>query len=386
MPRVEEHLERVASIADVVRADAAEADRSRRLGDETLAALRSSGLTRMFVPEALGGGGLSLAESYPVVEAMARVDGSAGWNLNIQAGAASFAAALGDEAREEVLGDPGTLVCATLNVLGVKARRVDGGYVFDGRATFLSGSSYTQWLAIGAWLHVDGVPQFQGGAPLAVRGVVPIEQVPLEDTWHVGGLRATASNDATIDGLFVPDRRMCDPDRAAELAADRSGDLPPPVRFGGALASVGIGCARGAIDALQEIAGERSALGTFSTVRDRVDVHIDVGRAQALADAATAVVARTWEHLMTTVADAGAASIEEQARWRLAVVLAAEHAAAATDLVRRAAGSSGLYERDRIERCWRDAHAVPVHVLVSPRGYERAGRVVLGLDPLPGIL
>src|SRR5580765_7273664 len=95
-----EHLQKVADIAAVVRADAADSDRNRRLGDKTLTALKESGLTRMWVPEALGGGGLTMSEAYPVIEAMAAVDGSTGWNLNIASGAASFAAALAEGPRE----------------------------------------------------------------------------------------------------------------------------------------------------------------------------------------------------------------------------------------------------------------------------------------------
>jgi alkylation response protein AidB-like acyl-CoA dehydrogenase len=383
-----EYLRRVDDIAEVVRADAATSDRDRRLGDATLAALRESQLTRMLVPERLGGGGLTLAEAYPVIEAMAGVDGSTGWNLNIGSGAATFAAALTDEgARDEVLGDPATLLCATLNVLAIKARRVDGGYVFDGRATYLSGSSYAQWLAIGGWVHVDGAPQVEGGQPVTVRGVVPIEQIPLEDTWQVAGLRATASHDATIDALFVPDRFMCGAERSGTgPSRDGASLLPPPTRFGGSLASVGLGCARGAIAALREVAGGRTSLGTFSPMRDRVDVQIDVGRAQGLVEAGSALVQRTWDSAMERVAAGEPVGVDLQAELRLAFVTAAELAADAADLVRRAAGSSGLYERDRVERFWRDAHAVPVHVLVSPRGYERVGRVLLGLDPLPGLL
>jgi alkylation response protein AidB-like acyl-CoA dehydrogenase len=383
--RPDDYLQRVHDIADTVRTEAADSDRERRLGDATLAALRESQLTRMLVPERFGGGGLTLAELYPVVEAMSRVDGSAGWNLNIASGAAAFAAALTDDgARDEVLGDPATLLCATLNVMAIKAWRVEGGYVFDGRATYLSGSSYAQWLAVGGWVHVDGAPQFENGQPVTVRGIVPMVQVPIEETWHVAGLRATASHDATIAELFVPDRFICGAE--SDGARDPATRLPPPTRFGGSLASVGIGCARGAIDALCEVAGGRTSLGTFSPMRDRVDVQIDVARARGMADAATALVERAWGAAMDLVATGAPVTPAVQADLRLAFVTAAELAASAADLVRRAAGSSALYERDRVERFWRDAHAVPVHVLVSPRGYERVGRVLLGLDPLPGIL
>ena len=121
-------------------------------------------------------------------------------------------------------------------------------------------------------------------------------------------------------------------------------------------------------------------------MQQRVDVQIDVGRAQGLVDAATALVQRAWSDAMAAMSAGEPVDVARQADLRLAFVTAAELATRAADLVRRVAGSSGLYERDRIERFWRDAHAVPVHVLVSPRGYERVGRILLGLDPLPGLL
>jgi indole-3-acetate monooxygenase len=233
---------------------------------------------------------------------------------------------------------------------------------------------------------VDGVPQIEAGQPVTVRGVVPIEQIPLEDTWQVAGLRATASNDATIASLFVPDRMMCGAEAGRGGTREGATRLPPPARFGGSLASVGLGCARGAIDALREVAGARTSLGTFSPMQQRVDVQIDTARAHGLVDAGTALVQRAWSGAMAAVAADRPVDVPLQADLRLAFVTAAELATMAADLVRRASGSSGLYERDRIERFWRDAHAVPVHVLVAPRGYERVGRILLGLDPAPGIL
>ena len=68
---------------------------------------------------------------------------------------------------------------------------VDGGYEFDGPATFLSGSSHADWLVIGGWLHDDGAPQFTKMMPHIVRGVISIDQVVVRDTWKVSGMRAT---------------------------------------------------------------------------------------------------------------------------------------------------------------------------------------------------
>ena len=69
---------------------------------------------------------------------------------------------------------------------------------------------------------------------------------------------------------------------------------------------------------------------------------------------------------------------------RLSYVTGAEYAARATDVIARTAGTAALFERDGIERCWRDANAVTKHVTVSARFYERVGRIFLGQPPLPG--
>jgi len=383
-------LARVADIAEVVRADAVAADRERRLGDKTVQALIDAGLHRMLLPPELGGGGLQWVESFPVIEALSRIDGATGWNTSIWAQTPTLALTLADEsARDEVLADD-ALCSASLNWFNLRARRVDGGYVFDGKATFLSGSSHALWLSLGGWLvDDDGHPQFADGAPAVIRSIVPMSSVPVADTWHVSGLRATASNDAPVDGLFVPDGFISDVARGRALewlAADRANHVPLQSRFGAPFAYVGLGIAMGALDALGDIAAERAALGSSASLRERADVQLDVARARALVESGRAFVDQTWAGVLGKVERGERVTIEDQAMLRLSYVTAAEHAATATDLVRRTAGSAGIYESDRIERCWRDAHVVPAHAMVSPRAYERVGKVLLGLEPGPGLL
>jgi alkylation response protein AidB-like acyl-CoA dehydrogenase len=383
-------LARVADIAEIVRADAIDADRERRLGDKTVRALIDAGLHRMLLPPDLGGSGLQWADSFAVIEALSRIDGATGWNTSIWAQTPTLALTLADQsARDEVLADD-ALCSASLNWFNLRARRVDGGYVFDGKATFLSGSSHARWLSLGGWLvDDDGKPQLADGAPAVVRCIVPMSSVPVEDTWHVSGLRATASNDAVVAGLFVADGFVSDAaqGRALEwLAADPANHVPLQSRFGAPFAFVGLGIAMGALDALSDVAAGRVALGSSSSLRERADVQVDVARARALVESGRAFVDQTWARVLAKVEGGDRLLTEDQAMLRLAYVTAAENAATATDLVRRTAGSAGIYESDRIERCWRDAHVVSAHAMVSPRAYERVGRVLLGLDPLPGLL
>jgi alkylation response protein AidB-like acyl-CoA dehydrogenase len=381
-------LARVGDIAAVVRAGAIDADRARRLGDETVRAIVDAGLHRMLLPPDLGGEGLQWVEAFAVVEALARVDGAAGWNTSIWAGTAQLAVTLADEAASaEVLGDGSSLCSASLNWLNLSARRVEGGYVIDGKATFLSGSSHAQWLSLGGWLRDDdGAPQLENGAPHVIRGVVPMSAVPVEDTWHVTGLRATASNDAVVDGLFVADGFISDPRRGALLGDDPAFHIPIASRFGAPFAFVGLGIAMGALDTLVEVAAERGVMGSSMPLRERADGQIDVARARALVESGRAFLERTWSTMIDKVRRGDRLTVEDQVLLRLSYVTAAENAAAATDIVQRSAGSAGIYEAERIERCWRDAHVVPAHAMVSARNLSQVGRVLLGLEPRPGIL
>jgi alkylation response protein AidB-like acyl-CoA dehydrogenase len=380
-----EYLARVAEIADIVRADAEQAEIDRRLGDRTVDALRDSGLLRMLLPARYGGGGLCMGETFPVVEALSRVNGSAGWNLQIGATTVALAHDLADDdARDEVLGDERAIVAGTINFMNVKARRAAGGYQFDGPATFLSGSSHADWLMVGGWLHDDGVPQFAHGMPHIVRGVIPIDRVVLRDTWKVSGMRATASNDTALDEMFVADRWICAAGSTGLASDDPAARLPLFSRFGGGLSWVGIGIARGALDAFTAIAPAKVPMGAGAPLAELPDVQIQVARARGTIEAGAAFLRETWAAAMAKLSAGEKLDVEDQAMLRLSYVTAAEYAAQATDVIQRISGTSGLYERDGIERCWRDANAVTKHVTVSARFYERVGRVVLGLEPLPG--
>jgi alkylation response protein AidB-like acyl-CoA dehydrogenase len=381
-----DYIARVADIADVVRTEAEQAEIDRRLGDKTVDALRASGLLRMLLPARYGGGDLHMRDTFAVVEALSRVNGSAGWNLQIGATTVALAHDLDDDdARDEVLGDERAIVAGTINFMNIKARAADGGYVFDGPATFLSGSSHADWLVIGGWLQDDdGKPLFANGMPHIVRGVIAIDQIVLRDTWKVSGMRATASNDATLDQMFVPDRYVCGGRGIGLAADDPAGRLPLFSRFGAGLSWVGIGIARGALDAFAEVAAGKMAMGETRALAERPDAQIDVARARGAIESGAALLRETWAASEAKLLSGETLSVEDQAMLRLAYVTGAEYAAHATDLVQRVAGTAGLYERDGIERCWRDANAVTKHVTVSARFYERLGRIFLGLPPQPG--
>jgi indole-3-acetate monooxygenase len=86
---------------------------------------------------------------------------------------------------------------------------------------------------------------------------------------------------------------------------------------------------------------------------------------------------------LTRGAQAGAA---QQARLASVVNHVMGICVEVVQLVCKVAGGSAVYRKGPFDRCLRDVLTMNQHVLASPRAYEAAGRLLMGLPPLRPIL
>lgn len=152
--------------------------------------------------------------------------------------------------------------------------------------------------------------------------------------------------------------------------------------FVSCIAVVALGIARGALDALYEIAHAKRADGSAAGLGEKVIAQVDTARAEALLRAGRALlfdeVTKLWE-----CAQAGTpASLDLRGGVRLAAAHATESAIGAVSLVHRLAGGAALFEGNRLERCFRDINTAGQHLsLVATKNFESVGRTLFGLDP-----
>ena len=134
-------LARVAEAGPVAESLAPEADRARRLSADAMAALHEQALFRLLLPVAYGGAEMTLPVFLPVIEAVARHDGSAAWCVAQGNGCASLAGFLDPALAQEIWGrDPaGVLAWGPGKA---EARAVEGGYSVTARTGFASGSHH----------------------------------------------------------------------------------------------------------------------------------------------------------------------------------------------------------------------------------------------------
>lgn len=204
------------------------------------------------------------------------------------------------------------------------------------------------------------------------------------DVWHVGGLRATGSNDFQVTDLFVPACRTIPlvdfqppPRVAGPLYA-----VPMTSVFASGIAVVALGIARAAIEALIATGANKRIAGSPAMLRDMPMAQADLAQAEALLGSARAYlfgeVGRMWEDAVAgrTIA------VRDRAVVRLAASHATQCAIDAVDLAYRLAGGAALHYGSRLERCFRDIHVVGQHAMLSRHAnLELAGRVLFGLQP-----
>jgi indole-3-acetate monooxygenase len=380
--RARPYFEKAQKLAPIIREHADRAEREAQIPREVVDAFHDAGLFRILLPRKMGGGELTIPDSLRLCEEVARIDGSAGWNLAICSGGPMFGYNLSRAAFEKIYGDPLGLSAGSLNPATTRVVVADGGWRFSGKATYASGSGHATYLMAAGMVLRDGAPQMVDGFPMMRAGLFPIKHAKILNTWSTAGMRGTGSNDCEFENVLVPDEFTFDWLNAkSPWQRGPFENIPLQLQFVGGLVSVVLGTARHALDALNEIAQAKVPAAARSTLRERPLAQIQFAQAEGLLHAARAYFYSCNDEIWRKGEAGESFSIQDRAHARLAVVTAAKLAVQAVDLVADAAGMNSALTSSPIERCWRDVHTATQHVLMNTTRFEVVGRVLFGLDP-----
>jgi alkylation response protein AidB-like acyl-CoA dehydrogenase len=380
-----------AALRSVIRGYHDELEREQRLPKALVEQFHAAGFYRLVRPRELGGLQADPLTYLRAVELLAEGSGSVGWNLCNNNIAQLVTLGLPDEGIQEIYGDGGDVgIAGTAVQGGGRAVPVDGGYRVTGRWPFGTGCQESGWM-LGSFQILDGDQPRRSpdGASVYWRGVFHRSEAQIvAGSWDVSGLRATGSFDWTVDDVFLPERRTM---VHAGVPLDNqwshwpgiSYALPAQAWVGPHHSAVITGIARAGIDALIELASEKTPRGRTGRLCDNPQVQDAVGRADAILNAGRAYRSATITEVWNTIAAGEDTTLEQRARCRLAAVNAADSARAAMDLVYRQGGSTSYRRESRLAECWRDLHVVGQAVTIMPEWYPIGGRVLLKMDPGP---
>ena len=367
------------AVGRTASARSAEIEAGRRLPPDLVAALVATGVFRTWVPARYGGRECDLRTGLDAIELASYHDGSTGWCVMIGVSSSLLAGRLSPDWAEQVFGDPGAILGGYAMPAGT-ARPVAGGLRVSGRWSWGSGTSHCTWIGGGARLvDAAGAPAPRADGLRAPFVLFDRADVEVLDTWHVAGLKGTASNDYVVRDAFVPEGRWGEFLGAAAVCDG------PLYRFSftGALAlgtaAVGLGLARRAVDELVAIGGKIPS-GSGRSLAERPTVQAEIATAEATLRSARAFLHEVVDDAWEASRRGERPAVEQRRLLRLAATHAMAQAARAVDLCYTAGGGSSIWETSPLQRCFRDVHVATQHGMVAPRTLEPLGRLAFGLD------
>ena len=383
----QEWVARARLLAPMIEAAARRTEKERKIPADVLSAMHAAGLFHMLLPLSLGGGAADLVTFNQVIEAVAAADASPAWCL-AQAVASSHAAGFLDpKIAREVFGAPDALVAWGPPAGVAKAVVVDGGYRVTGRWRFASGSANATWMGGHSTIFeaADKPRRDAKGNPVNRTMLFRREQADIKDTWHVIGLRGTASNDYEVTDLFVREEYTTWRDSAPDRRENGPlYNIPMLTLYGIGFSGVALGIASSCLAAFMQLARTKTSgggLGSTTVLRDNAVIQSRVARATGGLRSARAFLLQMLGEIWAASAASGAFSLEQRAHLRVAITGAMEQARKVVDFAYHAAGTTAIFEGSAFERRFRDLHTLLAQGQAHLSNFESAGQALFGVEP-----
>jgi alkylation response protein AidB-like acyl-CoA dehydrogenase len=386
-PRQRELVELAGRLADMFAERAAEHDRDASFPFENYEDMRKAGYLGLTVPEELGGRGASLLELILAQERLAMGDGSTALAVNMHVSPigqlASLWRATGDERLADVLrrAADGTLVYASMSAepgdpilltSSTVATKVDGGYRVTGKKIFGTESSVcTEFSTRARYDDPERGPQV-----VFFRLPRDVEGMTVKQTWDTMGMRATQSNDFTLEDVFVPDEAVFHSYPEGHFDA-----VLLKTVWGWAMPTFGavyLGIGAGALAFAREQVRGRGR-------EDDPQIQHQFAQMEVLLESARAVLYRHAEEMASGSLSTDLPVQDGLARAVLAKYVTTNNAVAIVDRALHVVGGAGYYRRFPLERMYRDVRAGPIMPYNNLEAHDLFGKTSVGLQIAPAV-
>jgi alkylation response protein AidB-like acyl-CoA dehydrogenase len=385
VPTREELVARARDLRPLLARHAAATEESGRIQPEVIDAVRAAGLFRLTVPQRFGGYQLPFRTVTEVCSVLAEGCGSTGWVTGFANTGKWMAALWPAQAQEEIFGVGPDAIHAGTSKPTTEVTPVDGGYRISGSWPSMSSLPYAAWA--GVFLLIPGA---DGEPPVMAEALIRADEVTVENTWQVAGLRGTGSETAVVKDVFVPAHLVMDvsllqssdfslyPTPFKDEALYRSAAHPVLAL---AIAMTPVGLAQGALDLAVSGAAERSLTGTTHQYqKDSVSFQNEISDAAMHLDTARLHMYRAADDLDRFAEQGQVMDFGTRARVRADTGWAVKNACAAIDKIMTAVGAPAFSAASPFQRMWRDAGIAARHGAANYMlNRELYGKALLGV-------
>ena len=374
-------LARAQDLRPLLRQAAASIEHERRLSGEVREALAAMGAFHLQLGREYGGAAADPRSYLDVIEELSRADASSGWCAMVASeSSACLNAWLAPTVIRSMLGSAPLAVVSLTAVGKGRAVAVGDGHRVSGRWRFTSGCRHAHWLGALCAVHDGEQPRLDAmGVPEMRIVFVTSGDAVMIDTWHTSGLQGTASDDFSLDDVFVPTAHGFGL-RDAPQDDNPAWRVPLGLRLAMSKAAAVCGMARGAMDAVLPLL-DRTPFAGARAAREEARVQSGLAEAEAAIEAGRAYLHREVASAWDAVCAGHTLDIETVARTRLAIVFAARSALAAVNTMQDLGGTAGVFT-PAFDRAVRDINVARHHLQLQAHVMEDIGRVMLGQQPV----
>ena len=381
-PKGERLLENLETLVPKLRARAGACEAAGRISDQTIADLTDMDAFRSVVPKRYDG----LELPYPYIPQIFRMLGrgcsSTAWCMGFLIYHNFQFAHFPIEAQDEVWGGRGFTMAPGQVMPSGQAIQLEGGYEVTGRWGYATGIHHGDWMLLTApTTTLSGETEMR-------RYYVPVSSCNVLDTWKVVAMKATGSDDVTIEKDFVPSHRSMLVSDLRERSGEGIKHNPGPLWQMPLLSFMVLGAVGpfiGAAEALLEIVSDvmKTKVGAYSGDRqlDLMSQNIRLSRLALELDATI----RLWEGHIEELWEQVKQGDDVSAQRRQEVRAVSSHVAKSCfAIITELAGSVGTrsyYEDNPIQRFHRDMASLSTHALFEYDHMSNLyGKVRMGLE------
>ena len=385
-PDANEMIEKIVELRPWLRSMQAEAERQRRVPQETVERLDRTGAYALAMPPRFGGADFSSRDLFRIYEALGRGCGATTWTLWASTGGNMGSAACVDDGVDPVYTGPwvGNRTCAvggSTRRLAGTAWQVEGGWMIKGAWPFATGSIHASHAYLAVFYD-------EGDDTKVGMCLVPKESYELREDWDAMGMAATGSGTIVIpEELFVPDERFSTPQilvgRLANLKEAglglRPGGLGRSIMVGTGNA---VGMAEHALEVFLEGIGKKPiAYSPYNRQQDAPVTHLNVGYVQMQIKAARCVAEAALDDLDNLYEAGEDVTPADTVRYHADTAFIWDTCATAIETLFKASGASGISKKQPLQLIARNCRAGSMHAVHNIQTcMENYGRQICGVQ------
>ena len=377
--------ERIEEQKEFFTGQTAEAEALGQLPDETTKRMKATGVIRLLQPPEHGGYAADPTDFMEAVMALGNADSAVGWVAGV-IGVHPWEMAFNDQrVLQEVWGqDADTWVASPYAPNGI-ARQVDGGFVFNGKWEFSSGTDSCDWIVLGGLVEgeelVDGIPQMY-------HFLLPRSDYEIvEDSWNVMGLRGTGSKDIIVNDALVPEYRVLNATKVFDgTAATEAGRdealyrMPWSAIFPVALSAAVVGICEGALACHYSYQASRTSM--LGPMAKNPYLSSRVGEAASEIHASRSQLLYNVSNMYALAQSGVEIPLEMRIAGRRDQVRAARRAVEALDDIYIRSGGGATRDENPLAKWFRDAHTAINHTIFAAEDmYHAHAAMMMGQAP-----